>query len=132
MELLKGKTFHTPINTNSPIERVSLPPLIQETHPSDNLDIDFLYCQGAPYLLIKSTTIKFQAIQTFNQISKSQKKGARRVTYKRGLSDIIKVVEKVINLFRKRGLNLEVVNADNEFQKLDGKISAHLEICASG
>ena len=132
MELLKGKTFYTPINTNRPIERVSLPPLIQETHPSDNLDIDFLYCQGAPYLLIKSTTIKFQAIQTFNRISKSQKEGARRVTYKRGPSDIIKGVEKVINLFRKRGLNLEVVNADNEFQKLDGKISAHLEICASG
>ena len=107
-------------------------PLIQETHPSDNLDIDFLYCQGAPYLLIKSTTIKFQAIQTFNRISKSQKEGARRVTYKRGPSDIIKGVEKLINLFRKRGLNLEVVNADNEFQKLDGKISAHLEICASG
>ena len=95
MELLKGKTFHTPINTNSPIERVSLPPLIQETHPSDNLDIDFLYCQGAPYLLIKSTTIKFQAIQTFNRISKSQKKGVRRVTYKRGPSDIIKGAEKV-------------------------------------
>ena len=41
VELLKGKTLYTPINTNRPIERVSLPPLIQETHPSDNLDIDF-------------------------------------------------------------------------------------------
>ena len=41
VELLKGKIFYTPINTNRPIERVSHPPLIQETHPSDNLDIDF-------------------------------------------------------------------------------------------
>ena len=41
VELLKGKTLYTPINTNRPIERVSLPPLIQETHPSDNLDIEF-------------------------------------------------------------------------------------------
>ena len=64
------------------------------TLAKDNLDIDFLYCQGAPYLIMKSTTIKFQAIQTFNRISRSQKKGARRNTYKRGPSDILEKVEK--------------------------------------
>ena len=50
VNLLKGKTFYSPVNTGRPIECVPLPPHILKTHPSDSLDIDFMYCQGAPYL----------------------------------------------------------------------------------
>ena len=132
VNLLKGKTFYTPVNTGRPIERVPLPPHILKTHPSDNLDIDFMYVQGAPYLYMKTTTIKFQAIQSFNKISRKDKNNAKRITYKRGPKDIITSVEKVLGVVRRRGFEMNTINADNEFQKLENKVSAHVEICAAG
>ena len=129
--LLKGKSVYSTVNTNQPIERVSLPPIILKTHPTDVLDIDFMYCQGAPYLFMKTTSIKFQAIQCFSRISKRVKR-TQRTTYKRGLTDIIAGVEKVLGVLRRRGFQIHVINADNEFNKLEGKVSAHMEICAAG
>ena len=71
MNLLKGKTVYKPDNTNASMERVTpIPPIILKTHPSEDLDVDLLYVQGAPYLFIKSTKIKFHATQAFNRISK--------------------------------------------------------------
>jgi hypothetical protein len=131
VDLLKGKTVYKPINTHASIERVPLPPIILKTHPSDDLDIDFLYVQGAPYLLMKSAKIKFHATQAFNRISKRTKK-TLRTTYKRGPQDIINGIEKVLTVFRTRGFQVNLINADNEFQKLEHKVSAHVEICAAG
>jgi hypothetical protein len=131
VDLLKGKTVYKPINTNASIERIPLPPIILKTHPSDDLDIDFLYVQGAPYLLMKSTKIKFHATQAFNRISKRKKKTIR-TTYKRGPQDIINGIEKVLTVFRNRGFQVNLINADNEFKKLEHKVSAHVEICAAG
>jgi hypothetical protein len=105
--------------------------MILKTHPSEDLDIDFFYVQGAPYLFFKSTKIKFQANQAFNRISKRNKK-TTRITYKRGPSDIINGIEKVLNVFRNRGFKVNTINADNEFQKLEHKVTAHVEICAAG
>ena len=34
VNLLKGKTFYSPVNTSRPIERIPLPPHILKTHPS--------------------------------------------------------------------------------------------------
>jgi hypothetical protein len=48
VDLLKGKTACKPVNTHASIERTPLPPIILKTHPSDDLDIDFLCVQGAP------------------------------------------------------------------------------------
>ena len=132
VNLLKGKTFYTPADTSRPIARVPLPPHILKTHPSDDLDIDFMYVQGAPYLYMKTTTIKFQAIQSFNKISRKDKKNIKRITYKRGPKDIINSVEKVLGIIRRRGFTMNIINADNEFQKLEHKVSAHVEICAAG
>jgi len=60
VDLLKGKTNYKPVNTSasSSIEHIPLPPIILKAHPSDNLDVDFMYVRGAPYLLIKSTKVK--------------------------------------------------------------------------
>ena len=103
VNLLKAKTVYKPVNTNTPTERVPLPPVILKTHPSEDLDIDFLYAQGATYLFInKSTKIKFHATQAFNRISKRTKK-TTRTTYKRGPKDIINGIEKVLTVFRNRG-----------------------------
>jgi len=49
VNLLKGKDVYRPVNTSTSIERVPLPPMILKTHPSEDLDIDFFYVQGAPY-----------------------------------------------------------------------------------
>jgi len=105
--------------------------MILKTHPSEDLDIDFFYVQGAPYLFFKSTQIKFQATQAFNRISKRSKK-TTRITYKRGPSDIINGIEMVLNVFRNRGFKVNTISANNEFQKLEHKVTAHVEICAAG
>ena len=131
VDLLKGKTVYKPVNTHASIERVPLPPVILKTHPSDDLDIDFLYVQGAPYLLMKSAKIKFHATQAFNRVS-NRKKKTHRTTYKRGPQDIINGIEKVLTVFRTRGFQVNLINADNEFKKLEHKVSVHVEICAAG
>jgi len=81
VDLLKGKTVYKPVNTSASIERIPLPPIILKAHPSDDLDVDFMYVQGAPYLLMKSTKVKFHATQTFNRIS-TRKKKTLRTMYK--------------------------------------------------
>ena len=84
-------------------------------------------------LLMKTTKVHFLAIKSFNRISKILKKSSgRKITYKRGSKDIINGVEKVISVIRQRGFKLDTVFADNEFAKLEHKISAALEICGAG
>jgi hypothetical protein len=131
VNLLKGKTVYKAVNTNTSIERVPLPPTILKTHPSEDLDIDLFYVQGAPYLFIKSTKIKFHATQAFNRISKRKMK-TTRTTYKKGPKDIINGIEKVLTVFRNRGFQVNLINADNEFKKLEDKVTTHIEICAAG
>jgi hypothetical protein len=131
VNLLKGKTVYKAVNTNTSIEWVLLPPIILKTHLLEDLDIDFLYVQGAPYLFIKSTKIKFHATQALNRISKRKTKTTRS-KYKRGPKDIINGIEKVLTVFRNCGCQVNLINADNEFKKLENKVTAHVEICAAG
>ena len=132
VELIKGKSTYKAINTSANIQRIPLPPIVLQTHPSEDLDLDFLYVQGAPYLFIKSVSIKFQAILAFNKINRITKRNQRKVTYKRSPSDIINGIEKVLRLLNHRGFKTPIINADNEFSKLEGKISTHIEICGAG
>jgi len=74
VDLLKGKTVYKPVNTSASIKRIPFPPIVLKAYPSDALDVDFMYVQGAPYLLMKSTKVKFHATQTFNCISTRKKK----------------------------------------------------------
>ena len=80
---------------------------------------------------MKSNKIKFQVTQAFNRISKHDNK-TFRTTYKRGPKDIKNGIEKVINVFKIPGFQINIINADNEFKKLENKVSAHVEICATG
>lgn len=121
MDILKGKSSYKPMNIKSNIQRIPLPPVILETHPSEALDIDFFYVQGAPYLTIKSVSIKFQGILAFNKINRIIKRNQRKVTYKRGPSDIINGIEKILRLLNNRGFKTPIINADNEFSKLENK-----------
>ena len=47
VDLLKGKTVYKPVNTSASIERIPLPPIILKAHPSDDLDVNFMYVRGA-------------------------------------------------------------------------------------
>jgi len=110
------------------VQRVSLPAPLLEHHPTDELDIDFLYVQQAPYLLLKTQKIKFQPVQCFNKISNKKKK---KVTYKRGPTDIINGVKKVIRVHTNRGFKITCVNGDNEFNKIEGKVGTDVKICTA-
>ena len=112
--------MYKPVNTNASIKQVLLPPIILKTHRSEDLDIDFLYVQGAPYLFIKSTKIKFHATLAFNNISKRSSK-TTRTTYKRGPKDIINGLEKVLTISRNRGFQVNLINADNKFKRIEDK-----------
>jgi hypothetical protein len=90
-------------------------------HPTDELDIDFLYIQGARYLLTKSKSIKFQSIQSFNRISK-RNKSTGRITYKRGPKAIIAGLKKVLDAYTACGFEIMAINGDNEFTKIVGKV----------
>ena len=57
--LIKGKMVRKRPQHLSEVPRVELPPPLLKHHPHDDLDIDFLYIQGAPYLLTKTHRIKF-------------------------------------------------------------------------
>ena len=103
--LIKGKMVRKRPKHLSDVPRVELPLPLLKHHPSDELDIDFLYIQGAPYLLTKTRKIKFQSVQCFNRISstiKSKPKSQQqRITYKRGPKEIIAGIKKVIDLYHR-------------------------------
>lgn len=126
--LIKGKMVRKRPEHTATVTRVQLPLPLVKHHPTDILDIDFLYVQGAPYLLSKTQKIKFQAIQVFNKVHNKKKK---KTYYKRGKMDIINGVKKVISLYNKRGFKIDIINADNEFKKIEGEVGAHVEICAA-
>ena len=82
---------------------------------------------------MKTKLIKFQAIQAFNRISRrTDRNNNHRISYKRGPNDIINGLEKVLNIIQRRGFQIDTINADNEFAKLEHRISAHVEIVAAG
>jgi len=96
VELLKGKTFYTPINPNKPMERVSVPPIIQETHPSDNLDTDFLYCQGAPSLIMKSLLLNFRQFKPSTESAGPKRKGLAVLRTREDLPTSLKELKKTL------------------------------------
>ena len=126
--LIKGKMVRKRTEHLSNVTRVQIPAPLFEHHPDDELDIDFLYIQGAPYLLSKTHKIKFQAVQCFNKISNKVKE---RTTYKRGPKEIIAGLKKVIQMYVTRGFTINVVHGDNEFRKLENKLGVHVNICAA-
>lgn len=127
--ICKGKMVRRRINSKYMIRRFDIPSKLVKYHPTDKLDIDFMYVQHAPYLVTKGQGTKFQTIQSFNRISKRGPNG--KITYKRGPKAVIEGTKKVVNKYEERGFHVEVVNGDNEFEKLRGKIGTDVNICAA-
>ena len=126
--IIKGKMVRKRTEHVTNVPRVQIPAPLLQHHPTDELDIDFLYIQGTPYLLSKTHKIKFQAIQCFSKIHNRKK---NKLTYKRGPKDIIMGVKKMIKVHEDRGFNITTVHGDNNFRKIEGKIGTHVEICAA-
>jgi len=80
------------------------------------------YIQGAPYLLTKSKSIKFQSVQSFNRISK-RNRSTGRTTYKRDTTAIIAGLHKVLQAYATRGFKITAINGDNEFAKIVDKLN---------
>ena len=79
--IIKGKMVRKRPKHVSNVPRFRIPVPQLKHHPTDELDIDFLYTQGAPYVLSKTHKVKFQSVQCFNKIS-TQKKKTQHTTYK--------------------------------------------------
>ena len=129
--IIKGKMVRKRPKHVSNVPRFRIPVPLLKHHPTDELDIDFLYTQGAPYVLLSKThKVKFQSVQCFNKIS-TQKKKTQYTTYKWGPKEIIAGIKKVIQLYNTRGLDITTVHGDNEFHKIESKIGTHVNICAA-
>jgi hypothetical protein len=61
--LLKGKMVRRCPEHIANVPRVALPTPVLKHHPTDEINMDFLFVNGTPYLHTKSTVIKFLSIQ---------------------------------------------------------------------
>ena len=70
--------------------------------------VDHMFVQGIQFLTTISHELKFR---TAEALQYAHKKGARK-------EDMLSGLNKVINLYKSRGLEVETINADNEFECL--------------
>ena len=97
--LLKGKM--TRAHPRSPnILYTPIPSQILQQHPTLQLYIDFFYVNRMPILHTKSSAVNFVTVQT---------------GHTRSLKSIIKGLDVVLNIYRKRGFQITNIHADNEF-----------------
>ena len=66
----------------------------------------------------------FQTLQSFNRISK--KKGMK-LTYRKGSKDMIEGINKVVKLYKDRGVTIETMYADGEFRKIENMVDVKVD-----
>jgi len=101
-QISQGKMVRKKVHSTQRVRRFVIPSALLKHYPTDELDIDFFYIQGAPYLLTKSKSIKFQSIQSFNRISK-RNRSTGRITYKCDTNAIVAGLYKVLQAYATRG-----------------------------
>jgi hypothetical protein len=85
------------------VPRVPLSTLILKHHPTNDINMDFMFINGTSYLHTKSTVIKFLSIQ--------QCKG-------RGKKEMERGIDKVVAKFTQRAFEIVAFNEDNKFETL--------------
>jgi hypothetical protein len=128
-QLLKGKSVRRKKRIFHDVPRINIDAPLLAKDRFDELDIDFMYVQGKPYLLTLSRNIIFQTMQSFNRISKINKN--KKITYCRGRKDIIQGLNKVLQLYKDRDVTVETIHGDGEFRKVQGQVNATIECCAA-
>jgi len=73
-ELIKSKEVRRKKKLFDNIQRIQNPAPLLQKHKFDDLDIDFMFCNGKPFLVTLSRNILFQTLQSFHRISKVDKK----------------------------------------------------------
>ena len=68
--------------------------------------VDYMFAQGVRFLTTISTKFNYRTVEALPHVNK---KGAKK-------EDILAGINKVINLYQSRGLIVEQVNGDNEFE----------------
>ena len=126
---LKGKAVRRKkkIYNNVPRINIEAPLLVKDRN--DDLDTDFMYVHGKPYLITLSRHIIFQSLQSFNRISKVK---GKKIFYQRGRKDMADGLNKVVQLYNDKGVTIDVIHADGEFRKVEALVTTEVECCAAG
>ena len=93
--LLKGKMVRRRPEHFTNVPRVQIPAPLLEHHPTDELNMDYMYINGTPYLHTKSSVIKFNSVQHC--------KG-------RGRKEMELGIDKVTSKFTQRGIKIIAYN----------------------
>ena len=106
--LLKGKMVRRRPEHIVNVPRVPISTHILKHHPTDEINMDFMFVNGAPYLHTKSTVVKFLSVQYCTG---------------RGRKEMERGIDKVTSKFTQRGFDITAFNGDNEFEKLREHVS---------
>ena len=116
-ELIKGKEVRRKKKLFDNIQRIQIPAPLLQKHKFDDLDVDFMFCNGKPFLVTLSRNILFQALQSFHRISKVDKR-SNRVTYQRGKRDIVAGINRVLHMYGGRGINITPTTNLQKFEMI--------------
>ena len=115
VNILKGKMTRKRPQHIVAKQRVSIPSPVLQFHPTDDATADFFFCEGFPFLLMKSRVYKFHGINACRGRGKIETSAALKV---------------FLNQFGLRGIRIHTLYADNEFDKIKALIAPiHVECC---
>ena len=103
---VKGRTTK---NKQSKIEHTDItdiPRHVLLKHSKVHLMVDYMFVQGVQFLTTISTKFNYRTVEALPYVNK---KGAKK-------DDTLAGINKVINLYQSRGLIVEQINGDNEFE----------------
>ena len=105
---IKGKTVQKVQTKTQCVNRVTIPKDILQNHNKVHIMVDHMFVQGVQFLTTVSHKLKFRTAEALQHV---YKKGAKK-------EDMLRGINKVINLYQARGLEVETIHADNEYECL--------------
>ena len=101
--MLRGKMVRKMLNEFTTLPRTPLPTDVAQHHPTDEIDMDFFFVNGNPFLHTKTKVIKFRAVQSHTG---------------RGKVETSNTLKTIIAAFEMSGIKITGLNGDNEFEKI--------------
>ena len=103
---VKGKTPRLKQSKITCEDRMMLPKSILVNHRKVHIMVDYMFVQGVQFLTTISHKLKFRTAEALPYVNK---RGVKK-------EDILNGIKKVIKLYKARGLTVEQVHGDNEFE----------------
>ena len=103
---VKGRTTRNKQSRIKHTEHKDIPKHILLKHNKVHLMVDYMFVQGVQFLTTILTKFNYRTVEALPYVNK---KGAKK-------EDILAGINKVINLHQSRGLIVQQVNSDNEFE----------------